>query len=110
MASESRKHTRVLSVEVINLDGKPSAGKTLGGRLYIFWTDLINGIRGIDKVGLLNSSLAIEDAVKKTYINALNKNLEFPKEIYQKIQLQLQSLINSSDLILRYRQRLAINK
>src|SRR3979411_549416 len=61
LASESRKHVRALSIEVIGLKGKPATGYTVMGKLYQLWSDLKDGITGVDASSLLDYCLGTEN-------------------------------------------------
>ncbi|HMH34858.1 MAG TPA: PA2169 family four-helix-bundle protein [Puia sp.] len=106
LASESRKHVRALSTEVINLRGKPATGSTTMGKLYQVWSDLKAGITGVDSRSLLAYCLGTEDSIQKIYGKILAADIQFPPAIHEKILLQQQSLKNSHDLIIRYQHEL----
>jgi uncharacterized protein (TIGR02284 family) len=106
LAAESRKHTRALNMEVINLAGKPATGNTAIGKWYQLWSDLKAGITGIDSRSLLDYCLGIENNIQEKYKKILNTDVQFPPSIHEKIMLQQQSLKNSHDLIIRYQEDL----
>jgi hypothetical protein len=87
MANESRGYLSELSSVITSLGGEVATGTTNSGKIYRVWMDVKAG----------------EDAAQEAYADALASDAEIPANVRQLITDQKASLLNSHDLIKKYR-------
>ena len=103
MANESREYIQELSREVITLGGEVSTGTTNSGKIYRVWMDIKATFTGHDRTSVLESCEYGEDAAQEAYEDALATDADLPVGIRQLIAEQKSSLLESHNLIKKYR-------
>jgi uncharacterized protein (TIGR02284 family) len=97
----SRTFVQELSDEVVAQGGEPTTGTMVSGKLYRFWMDIKNAIKG-DRRSVLESCEFGEDAAQKAYDEAL-KSKYFSADLRLKITNQKATLRVGHDTIKRKR-------
>ena len=103
MANESREYVAELSKEVAGLGGEIETGTTNSGKIYRVWMDIKATFTGHDRTSVLESCEYGEDAAQEAYEDALATDADLPVDIRQIITDQKASLLESHNLIKKYR-------
>ena len=103
MANESREYVQELSREVAALGGEVATGTTNSGKIYRVWMDIKATFTGHDRTSVLESCEYGEDAAQEAYDDALSTDADLPVDIRQIITNQKSSLLESHNLIKKYR-------
>lgn len=103
MANESREYVQELSREVAALGGEVVTGTTNSGKIYRVWMDIKATFTGHDRTSVLESCEYGEDAAQEAYEDALATDADLPIDIRQVITDQKSSLLESHNLIKKYR-------
>ena len=103
MANESRDYVQELSREVAALGGEVATGTTNSGKIYRVWMDIKATFTGHDRTSVLESCEYGEDAAQEAYEDALATDADLPVDIRQVITDQKSSLLESHNLIKKYR-------
>ena len=103
MANESRENIEELSIEVRNLGGEIATGTTGSGKIYRVWMDIKATFTGHDRTSALESCEYGEDAAQEAYDDALATDVDLPVNIRQIIANQIAELLESHNLIKKYR-------
>jgi uncharacterized protein (TIGR02284 family) len=103
MANESRENVAELSAEIANLGGEVTTGTTASGKIYRVWMDIKATFTGHDRASVLESCEYGEDAAQEAYDDALGTDADLPVNIRQIITDQKAELLESHNLIKRYR-------
>lgn len=103
MANESREYVQELSREVAALGGEVASGTTNSGKIYRVWMDIKATFTGHDRTSVLESCEYGEDAAQEAYDDALATDADLPVDIRQIITNQKSSLLESHNLIKKYR-------
>jgi uncharacterized protein (TIGR02284 family) len=103
MANESRENINELSAEVRNLGGEVATGTTGSGKIYRVWMDIKATFTGHDRTSALESCEYGEDAAQEAYDDALATDADLPVDIRQMITNQKAELLESHNLIKKYR-------
>jgi len=103
MANESREYIAELSQEVATLGGEIETGTTNSGKIYRVWMDIKATFTGHDRTSVLESCEYGEDAAQEAYDDALATDADLPVNIRQIITDQKASLLESHNLIKKYR-------
>lgn len=74
LASESRKNVIELAGLVGGYGNKPESGNTIMGSLHRTWIDIKASFGGDDRLSILEECERGEDAIKKSYKDALQEN------------------------------------
>jgi uncharacterized protein (TIGR02284 family) len=111
MANESREYVAELGAEVAALGGEIASGTTAPGKIYRVWMDIKATFTGHDRESVLESCEYGEDAAQEAYDDALATDADLPIDLRQLIANQKASLLESHNLIKKYRDtQQAINK
>ena len=103
MANESRENVSELSGQVATLGGEMATGTTSSGKIYRVWMDIKATFTGHDRQSVLESCEYGEDAAQEAYDDALASDAELSVDLRQIITSQKASLLESHDLIKKYR-------
>ncbi|MCF0053694.1 PA2169 family four-helix-bundle protein [Dyadobacter sp. LJ53] len=103
MANESRQNIDELSAEIINLGGEIETGTTNSGKIYRVWMDIKATFTGHNRTSVLESCEYGEDAAQEAYDDALATDTDLPVDIRQIIANQKAELLESHNLIKKYR-------
>ena len=103
MANESREYVQELSREVATLGGEVATGTTGSGKIYRVWMDIKATFTGHDRTSVLESCEYGEDAAQEAYEDALATDADLPVDVRQLITNQKASLLESHNLIKKYR-------
>jgi uncharacterized protein (TIGR02284 family) len=103
MANESREYIQELSREVAALGGEVATSTTNSGKIYRVWMDIKATFTGHDRTSVLESCEYGEDAAQEAYEDALATDADLPVDIRQIITEQKASLLESHNLIKKYR-------
>lgn len=103
MANESRENVTELSSEVSKLGGEIATGTTGSGKIYRVWMDIKATFTGHDRESVLESCEYGEDAAQEAYDDALAADADIPTDVRQIITSQKASLLESHNLIKKYR-------
>jgi uncharacterized protein (TIGR02284 family) len=103
MANESREYVSELSREVAALGGEIATGTTGSGKIYRVWMDIKATFTGHDRTSVLESCEYGEDAAQEAYEDALATDADLPVNIRQTITDQKSALLESHNLIKKYR-------
>jgi len=103
MANESRENVQELSREVATLGGEVATGTTNSGKIYRVWMDIKATFTGHDRTSVLESCEYGEDAAQEAYEDALATDADLPVDIRQIITDQKSALLESHNLIKKYR-------
>jgi uncharacterized protein (TIGR02284 family) len=111
MANESRENVAELSREVASLGGESATGTTGSGKIYRVWMDIKATFTGHDRESVLESCEYGEDAAQEAYDDALATDADLPVDLRQLITSQKSALLESHNLIKKYRDmQQAINR
>jgi uncharacterized protein (TIGR02284 family) len=103
MANESRGYLSELSSVITSLGGEVATGTTNSGKIYRVWMDVKATFTGHSRQAALENCEGGEDAAQEAYADALASDAEIPANVRQLITNQKASLLNSHDLIKKYR-------
>jgi len=103
MANESREYVAELSKEITTLGGEVETGTTNSGKIYRVWMDIKATFTGHDRTSVLESCEYGEDAAQEAYEDALATDADLPVDIRQVITDQKSALLESHNLIKKYR-------
>jgi len=103
MANESRENVSELSSQVAAFGGEIATGTTGSGKIYRVWMDIKATFTGHDRESVLESCEYGEDAAQEAYDDALASDAELSVDLRQIITSQKASLLESHDLIKKYR-------
>lgn len=103
MANESREYIQELSREVAALGGEVTNSTTNSGKIYRVWMDIKATFTGHDRTSILENCEYGEDAAQEAYEDALATDADLPVDIRQIITEQKASLLESHNLIKKYR-------
>jgi len=103
LAEESRRNVLDLQGHVTHLGGEPATGTMLSGKLYRVWMDIKATFTGHDRTSVLESCEYGEDAAQEAYDDALATDADLPVDIRQLIANQKAGLLESHNLIKKYR-------
>ncbi|WP_138484900.1 ferritin-like domain-containing protein [Dyadobacter bucti] len=103
MANESRENVTELSAEIASLGGEVATGTTNSGKIYRVWMDIKATFTGHDRASVLESCEYGEDAAQEAYDDALATDTDLPVNIRQIITDQKAELLESHNLIKKYR-------
>ncbi|MFL5748125.1 MAG: ferritin-like domain-containing protein [Niastella sp.] len=103
LADESRQNAIELTAQVGRLGGEPATGTTTSGKIYRAWMNVKDMFTGKDRHALLASCEYGEDAAQRAYEDALASDAPLPTDVRQLITTQKSSLLNSHDMIKKYR-------
>ena len=103
MANESREYIQELSREVGTLGGEVATSTTNSGKIYRVWMDIKATFTGHDRTSVLESCEYGEDAAQEAYDDALATDTDLPVNIRQIIANQKAELLESHNLIKKYR-------
>jgi uncharacterized protein (TIGR02284 family) len=96
-AQECGKAAAELQSLVVQLGGKPEDSTSVSADLHRRWVDIKSAITGKDDQAVLNECERGEDVAKKSYKNALEKDL--PPEIRQVVQRQYDGVLRNHDQV-----------
>ncbi|MEH6564932.1 MAG: PA2169 family four-helix-bundle protein [Halopseudomonas sp.] len=96
-AVECGKAAQELQAIVLRLGGDPEDSTSMAGDMHRRWVDLKSMITGKDDEAILNECERGEDVAKKSYREALEKNL--PEDIRQVVQRQYDGVLRNHDQI-----------
>ena len=103
MANESREYVAELSKEISSLGGEVETGTTNSGKIYRVWMDIKATFTGKDRTAILENCEYGEDAAQEAYEDALATDAELPTSVRQLITDQKAALLESHNLIKKYR-------
>ncbi|TLU94134.1 ferritin-like domain-containing protein [Dyadobacter sediminis] len=103
MANESRENIKELSSEIRSLGGDVASGTTSSGKIYRVWMDIKATFTGHDRTSALESCEYGEDAAQEAYDDALATSVDLPVHVRQLIANQKAELLESHNLIKKYR-------
>ena len=89
--------TAELQQLVLSLGGEPENDTSLGGDLHRRWVGLKELVTGQDDTAILNECERGEDVAKKSYSDALDKDL--PPNIRAVVQKQYQGVLRNHDQV-----------
>ena len=96
-AMECGKAAEELKAIVVRLGGDPEDNISFAGDMHRRWVDLKSTIAGKDEKAVLNECERGEDVAKKSYKQALEKDL--PTDIRQVVERQYQGVLRNHDQI-----------
>lgn len=103
MENESRDNVRELNAAVETMGEEPAEGTTVSGKIYRTWMDVKTAFSSKERQSILELCEFGEDAAQKAYTDALASDAEMNTTVRQLITSQQQSLLNSHNVIKKYR-------
>ncbi|GGI54505.1 PA2169 family four-helix-bundle protein [Oxalicibacterium solurbis] len=88
---------------VVARGGDPETRSSLSGTLHRRWVDIKSAIMGKDDEAILNECERGEDVAKKSYANALEKDL--PVDVRAVVERQYQGVLKNHDIVKTMRDR-----
>lgn len=102
-AASCSTSARELSALVVAHGGDPETSSSMAGALHRRWIDIKAAVMGKDVEAVLNECERGEDVAKKSYRNALEKDL--PLDVKAVIERQYQGVLQNHDAIKVLRDR-----
>lgn len=96
-SQECAKAALELQEQVRSLGGKPEDSPSVSGALHRRWVDIKAAVTGKDDVSILNECERGEDVAKKSYRNALEKDL--PASIRTIVERQYNGVLRNHDQV-----------
>lgn len=96
-ASRCAEAATELRAEVQQLGGSPERSGSLAGSAHRRWTDIKSAIMGKDEAAVLSECERGEDVAKRSYENALRKDL--PPRIRTIVERQYQGVLQHHDRV-----------
>jgi uncharacterized protein (TIGR02284 family) len=97
-----------LQQEVRALGGDPEKSSSVSSALHRRWVDIKSAITGKDDESILNECERGEDVAKKSYANALEKDL--PAGIRSLVERQYQGVLRNHDQVKQWRNQVRAAK
>ncbi|SNS15781.1 conserved hypothetical protein [Noviherbaspirillum humi] len=88
---------------VTSYGGKPETGSSVSGTLHRRWVDIKSLVTGKDDKAVLEECERGEDVAKKSYRQALEK--ELPAEVRSVVERQYQGVLQNHDQVKRLREQ-----
>jgi uncharacterized protein (TIGR02284 family) len=96
-AMECGKSAQELQAIVRRLGGDPEDDTSMAGDMHRRWVDLKSVVTGKDEKAILNECERGEDVAKKSYKEALEKDL--PADVRQVVERQYQGVLRNHDQV-----------
>lgn len=110
MIRESNQYKEELTTKIRKHGGNVQSGTTTSGKIYRTWMDVKATFTGSDRKSILAACEFGEDAAQRAYEAALASK-ELDEDCREVVSEQKRALINSHDLIKKYRDaHEAVNK
>lgn len=103
LASGCAAAAQELTGLVLARGGDPETRSSLSGTLHRRWVDIKSAIMGKDDEAILNECERGEDVAKKSYANALEKDL--PADVRAVVERQYQGVLKNHDIVKSMRDR-----
>ncbi|HVI46289.1 MAG TPA: PA2169 family four-helix-bundle protein [Chitinophaga sp.] len=103
MIDDSRLYAAQLNRELVDYGGFPVTVTSLSGELYRIWTNIKTAFTGYNRHAIFSSCEYGEDAIQRTYSEALSIDIAMPYSIRELIASQRARLRDAHDTIKTYR-------